>query len=561
MINKNKFVIFAFILFIITTQYVKAELPVGLGMDNKDTKWGDGPDITYDDGNSRYVCKYKVAYGANVSVNISAIDMDGNEIIDNNGNVSEYTLSGTWVGLDVKEHSQASWNVKEVKRYKKKIKYTCKYTGGCKSWESVTTTTTKAGCDQKGGTWTPPEVVDKPNSGQAQFQSYEASYTKDQKSNAKQMAKVSLYGTCTYTGKCKEYNELTSTYTKEYNEEFKCPDKEGYTITQTQEDKEDEDNSDLSTCQTKIGDSVRKKALSLLNNTNNTVNYINTNDYKNFTIGTIPVNETAPICSGNYQKGNCQKDYDHRPSKVCIDIKTGLIYYGNDCKSKHLIIDDINARGRQYWHYFVPLNARSDSMFYVEISQKNSNKLNIGFCENAMEKYSNYYQLIKPLYATQYDGSYNQSGTNSRDYKLLTKEKGCRTSIKILFDLKQKFYNESGNDKDLNGYKFYFRQVDIAKPFNTAPNSSSLWYKWYQNNKTKANFNDTFKGVSYRAVIKNPQAIRDYADSFNDPYTSWKNISADGKSTFINTYVERRNVGKIYKLGCGPENKDWSGCK
>ena len=343
MINKNKFVIFAFILFIITTQYVKAELSVGLGMDNKDTKWGDGPDITYDDGNSRYVCKYKVAYGANVSVNISAIDMDGNEIIDNNGNVSEYTLSGTWVGLDVKEHSQASWNVKEVKRYKKKIKYTCKYTGGCKSWESVTTTTTKAGCDQKGGTWTPPEVVDKPNSGQAQFQSYEASYTKDQKSNAKQMAKVSLYGTCTYTGKCKEYNELTSTYTKEYNEEFKCPDKEGYTITQTQEDKEDEDNSDLSTCQTKIGDSVRKKALSLLNNTNNTVNYINTNDYKNFTIGTIPVNPTNPICSGNYQKGNCQKDYDHRPSKVCIDIKTGLIYYGNDCKSKHLIIDDLST--------------------------------------------------------------------------------------------------------------------------------------------------------------------------------------------------------------------------
>ena len=37
----------------------------------------------------------------------------------------------------------------------------------------------------------------------------------------------------------------------------------------------------------------------------------------------------------------------------------------------------------------------------------------------------------------------------------------------------------------------------------------------------------------------------------------------DGTSEFItkNDFVTRKNSGSTYKLGCGPGNTDWSGCK
>ena len=41
-------------------------------------------------------------------------------------------------------------------------------------------------------------------------------------------------------------------------------------------------------------------------------------------------------------------------------------------------------------------------------------------------------------------------------------------------------------------------------------------------------------------------------------------MEIDGTSQFITdkTYnIERKETGNIYKLGCGPANSDWSGCK
>lgn len=283
-------------------------------------------------------------------------------------------------------------------------------------------------------------------------------------------------------------------------------------------------------------------------------------------------------------------NYSYNMSKVCINVKTAKITYKTttqECSADEVLISDDKIGGKNHWHYFIPLNSKSDDIIEIEFSKATDETISAKKCKKIIDNYKNnkkYLDVIAPLSNQKYNG-------NSANDKLITENAGgCRLVSIIKIPVKQAFYYEEELTKDdgtkqltLQGNKFYFRRIDIQKPFNykiTDPNS--LWYDWYNANydseneysmnKVKPNISASFNKVLYYTQNNNIRDIRKYNSIMK--YYDWTEMKKNGESCLISDQnggtncdsntaqglsIAKRNFnsgddGTPYKLGHGPES-------
>lgn len=275
----------------------------------------------------------------------------------------------------------------------------------------------------------------------------------------------------------------------------------------------------------------------------------------------------------------------YNKNKVCINVKTAQVTYRNiSCeKDEKEVLNKAN-----HWHYFVPLNAKSDSNITINLLPAgNSGDLSVSECKYVMDnnpvildnnsniinnKSGNrpsYLDLIIPKedgknFAGNYNIKYKISGQvikneSSSDYSEI--KNGCRLTSQVKIQINQKFYNETKKNTSgkniltLKGFNFYYKPIDINNPFPNGIDANGLWAEWNKKTNNNPDISKSYEEVTYYTTNIDANKIRDYTKK--DPYTSWKNMGIDGKSSFIdNENVITRNVkNNFYKLGCGPSNE------
>lgn len=219
---------------------------------------------------------------------------------------------------------------------------------------------------------------------------------------------------------------------------------------------------------------------------------------------------------------------------------------------------------------------------------KTNKQMSVSECQKVMENHQMNNDYTH--YITSLNSSVKFSTKKSEEKKNLSdisNRGGCRFAVTVTYNIKQKFYGETESYKSLKGYGMYFRQIDINNPFPEPIKKDSYWYKLYDkdtkivNKKTK--LATSFDKPTYIASLtkRNIDIVRDYNTKY--PYTKWSGdieaglkvygMNTNGSSMFINQnsniFVNKSNLArgvtttktKYYKLGCGPANEDWSGCK
>lgn len=269
-------------------------------------------------------------------------------------------------------------------------------------------------------------------------------------------------------------------------------------------------------------------------------------------------------CSGTItSKQNCTISYN-RSNTICINVKTGKIRYANqnECNDEEYAV----TNSQNYWSYFIPLNAKSDSRFGLTM-KSGSKQTNANICKNIIDNYDNYRELItyKPgeLFPTDESKAKSKSKVDN----------GCYYQTYVNIPITQKFYNEEKNNNNqiiFKGFNFYYRAIDINNPFPNGIAADSYWYEWGQSQKANQNPNpdlsESFATKTYETKNISASAVREYNEEH--PYTSWDEMNTNGSSSLINsnkisnTLIERIvNNKDYYNLGCGPANKDWEECR
>ena len=272
------------------------------------------------------------------------------------------------------------------------------------------------------------------------------------------------------------------------------------------------------------------------------------------------------------------KKFKYNPQQPCINVKTGAIRYINfnsdsKCNNdeltiKNMTIKDDYGNNSNIGMYYIPLNAKSNSEYKYILEANSNQKHEPDICKSIIENYKNDGRWKVVLLDE--DKQPFDSTTSVEDAKLRV-SKGCYYATTVNFNVEQKFYVESPSKK-IEGYRFYFKPIDVSNPFPNGISSTSIWngllnttnnklsIKDADNKITEIDLDDSFKNITYIANVKNVNNIRNYNN--NHFYTSWENMNKDGRSDFINNgYVQRNGIQSYYKLGCGPANADWEECK
>lgn len=346
--------------------------------------------------------------------------------------------------------------------------------------------------------------------------------------------------------------------------------------------------------------------------------------------GTCEVDASKPGSYFTNSNSIADRLYDARikylffkQSNTCLNLQTAKAYYGRGCNStiEVQVNPDVlttlnpytNYLGEtlqhemelEHWHYFIPLNAKSDSgikikMIAIDEGSKAQRVLNKATCKRMMQDYyiaegsnpmqgNTYIKFIKPInntHGAEFVGDYTCKrcassptwSTRSSDLNKINSDNGCLLTTTTVVPVKQKFYNEvnSGGITTFNGFNFYYKPVDVdgITIYNQAdaifPNGLSyawdrqlttvtLWDDWLeeQNSRKSPNLTKSFDQVTYVAQDINARTVAQYNQS--NPYTSWSNINANGISNYIgsSSVISPQSGARdnIYKLGCGPANQ------
>ena len=272
---------------------------------------------------------------------------------------------------------------------------------------------------------------------------------------------------------------------------------------------------------------------------------------------------------------------------ACLNVKTGFVEYKDKCNSEELSIPDIYSRDvsnlsasekelYRIGQYFIPLNTKSTDDFTYDLKARRKEPKNA--CESYIDNAKDMNEVRNTILYINKNGKVTKfpASVTSKATAKTYVSKGCYLATTAHFKVKQQFYNQNAESK-LEGYGFFYRPIDISNPFPNGLKESTYWgqkdlYNAESNSvKTKDkktyDLDDSFKTLSYKALVNNPETIRDYnkrADSEGKSYLymSWDNMNVDGSSSFINKgYVTRNGTASYYKLGCGPSNSTWEGCK
>ena len=313
------------------------------------------------------------------------------------------------------------------------------------------------------------------------------------------------------------------------------------------------------------------------------VTYYNSNDIndksKTQQVPSTSISIEGPTTIKNGANGKVTKTLimiiSYNLPKACVNVKTGLVEYKKSCeKDEELAARFINQSEDGISKYFIPLNAKSDSnfTFFMESSNETTAKRDADTCIGFIDKYPTYWRnLLRRIDGTQYNK--NDSVAKIKDI-IRNTDKGCKYGISAQPKILQSFYNEEEKNKvkTLEGYRFYYRPIDYAKPFPNGIQNGSYWNGLYdsktntvtvkdQNNKkTVTNLNSSFEKLTYLASDIKLDSIRQFNKQHF--YTSWDNMNINGKSGFIGTGYGVTRVGQneFYKLGCGPSNAKWAEC-
>ena len=526
--------------------------------------------VQVDDKLIAYTYTYKLSAGANSEIGYDIFDLNGESILkenDINYLKNNYKFkAGTWVGITILEIQSSFWQlyVDSFEFSEVKVEITCSYTRNVINSCSVL-----------------------PNNGKCPDTS---------RCIAQKNADENTYMCyCTGLPYCSPKKEtLTKKYTKEYFAERTCDAINGYGPGVKIDEKEiegpiDENDSTIQAEIEKIKATEAKKldaaARAAVGNPTGKIKYIKTDDLSvdnkycvenpNECYGYVEAVSRNGIQAGptdGKTYGSYSILYEYLEENVCIDIKNSNVTYGRECNEKEMKIENGQATNYRYWHYFIPLNTKSNSDFWIEIGNNSTRNLSVEECVGFMQYISsinqNYKDYLSPNTVELFTGDYIQNGTHSQDYQRLQEGNGCKMSAKIVFPIKQEFYNETTNkdgNKKFKGFNFYYKPIDINNPFPNGLSDTSIWKEWYDNvkddKKATPDISKSFDEVTYIAENINANKVRKYTK--DNPYTSWKNISLSGRSSFIeNEGIVTRNENiSFYKLGCGPYNSEWSECK
>ena len=247
---------------------------------------------------------------------------------------------------------------------------------------------------------------------------------------------------------------------------------------------------------------------------------------------------------------NCS--YSYGIKTVCLNIKTSKVRYLNQgtCSNDEIEVKNDN----DHWHYFTPLNSKSNSEFSIIMANKSESGLQkTNFCQSLIENNNNYLDFIRDK------SNKKLTGNKNKDKQIV--EAGCYLGVEIRIPISQEFYHED-DDYKFKGFNFYYKPIDTDNPFPNGLTNTSIWYKWNQSSEKNPNLTKSHSNINYIARSIDVNKVRNYTN--DNPYTSWNNMYTNGVSKFIEeTGVVTRltNINSFYKLGCGPLNSDWSECK
>lgn len=489
-----------------------------------------------------YTCGYKYNITSTNSVTINGYNINNEKILDKSLKIKEEVLAGTSIGLEIYETKKVSYEVKYVQVKYKKVK-TCENRSSCSQWVC------KYNCSAKGiSHYTREEKVNKNDNCEVQRSTMHSCIPKNGTPQCSNWTKT-----------CVEDNTVLkdANTTKYYDECLK------YAV---------------------------KKAKEAANSTGSNATYSikipNSNDKTSnqepTTVwGKITKKDTFDT-KKDLQKVSGTRTIEYRYSTIpCMNVVTSKVRYVSDegnCKpsdNEIIIKDDEFPKGSgiYHWHYFVPLNSKSDSTVDIKLvknDQVRNNERSNKEClyvviNNPVSKTNNsktsYLDLIEPVGKT-FKGDYTRTDKKPcktcNDYKIFDKGSKCILTSTIKIPIKQQFYKEKkekSNNKEnivFTGFNFYYRSININNPF---PNGTidDIWREWAESKKKKPDIAKSYTKATY--VVSNIKLnnVRNY--NKENTYLNWNGMQANGKSTVItdkNLGTLNRYTKDYYKLGGGP---------
>lgn len=554
----------------------------------------------YSTDGKKYICYYKHKIINYTSLEINAYDINETSLIPHSLKTNKLFKAGTWVGINATETKSADWSINNFLYFELKKKYSCHYYR-----EGSSRTVHTSSCYENGVNC------------QAYLNTYGSTY------GANKYRTIDCTGRTatgnTYNGKkCalryvisevdKWVQQPGTVSTTKVLTTSDCP-KDETTGLYADQVRVDQDNieeavSEIKECKIQAIDDIEKAAIRRVSFASNQLEYEKTNKSGKSSKETIDATPKYNEIQGIRDKereaekniGKVWQEYEYTPNRVCMNMLTSNVTYNGEChldsNTKEIpngtvvdrnIKDPITGnygKTMSYWHYFIPLDARSGYENIITLT-KNSTEptLTKNQCFSGMEQHpDDYMDYIKPETGT-FVGDYSKGENKSSDIKTVKKENGCYVAIVLKFETTQEFYKEQTKSgyASLKGYGMFFRQIDINNPFPNGLTKESYWYGLYNSGKVNGKVLTTSFGnkSTYVANITNSaaNAIRKYNN--NTPYTKWvrdnvvrNGMNANGTSDFIRINNDTKNIfnkiastGSFYKLGCGPTNKDWSWCK
>lgn len=497
---------------------------------------------TGSDSNKAYRYRYQQTISIDSDIKINAYNMNGESVIPYDNSEIPKFKAGTWIGINTTEIQSASWKVWDFQFQEVRKNYTCEYAGKTTWEQKVFLVGSAANC--RGGKFIPHKNVSR--------------------------------------GSCIKYVKHTiggitqEAPNRDYYEDYKCPETFGgrQLLKQTSTDSfvSSSGGSIANELKNKAYEKAQSEARDAVGNPISKVEYLKNNKFQSEKARKweiIKGTSNGIKYTGGKDWGTYTAEYKYTPEKVCMNLKTSEVLYNEECiinENKGIVeiknnttYDKYLNKTIEYWHYFIPLDTKSNNVFPIKITGNDDRPLSLNECR-AIMKEPNYINYIAPKNGT-FTGDYPKLKNNSSDWKLLNAGKGCEFTTIVNFPIEQKFYHEEKQDNAIQfkGFEFYYRPININNPFPNGIKNDSLWNEWQNSKEQKPDLKDSFNEITYIAQDINAKKVRKYTEE--NPYTDWDKMNIDGKSSYIGDEIIRKSADKVYKLGCGPLNTDWEECK
>ena len=478
-----------------------------------------------------YNCSYKYKINTSKSLNIYAIDKDGNSLLSNKSSETSIKIdAGTHIGLNIRDTYNASYQIiPEVSGYKKV--YTTLYNVKC-----IYRNESSNNNNNNGNHIVNEDAVSRVINYTSEDNNISQVKITDCAIHNYEISTYYQYYQCTKFTGC--VSTKTSTITNSGQQE------ETVTVPQNIKDKCIKDSVTSIKRMVESSASHVNYSIELTNSNTASGNNITTNDYNFKSLGWGSSSATALSNTYSYY-------VEYGMANVCMNAKTGEVKYRTKTDSCHvnegeITVPNIKYEGVEFFNYFIPLDAKSSDSLYLSVS-KSSETYKYNVCLNAMDSNSTYKNFLV-LDNNDYE-VFPSDSSLANDRLILNKCKNrnscCHIETRIIINHKNSFYKET--DGKIDGFSFYYRPININNPFPKGISDNSLWYQ------KDVNFSNSFsKSPSYIASSTNMENVK----NIRDGYFKWNSISLNGRSSRISgsgdeVIATRNGATTVFELGSG----------